>query len=86
MDTLTAAELATLTTAIAAALTLVLKTLFGGCHESRCTNIETCFGCVKLSRNVLDAAESDDENDDPERPVAPVPASIGGDAPAANAA
>jgi hypothetical protein len=86
MEEITPAELATLATAASAALVLVLKTLFGGCHESRCTSIETCYGCIKLSRNVAEPNESDEENGDGERAVAPNAPIIGRDAPAANAA
>ena len=39
----TPAEIATLMTAMSAALVLVLKTLFGGAQQSRCTSV--CWGC-----------------------------------------
>ena len=43
------AELATLLTSIGAMVTLLLKTLFAGARDSRCTSL--CWGCVK--RDVL---------------------------------
>ena len=53
----TPAEIATLMTAMSAAVVLVLKTLFGGAQQSRCTSV--CWGCC--TRDPLPVAANESE-------------------------
>ena len=58
----TPAELASFCTAASAALVLLIKTICGGIHDSRCTSLRC--GCCEMNRAVKKDSRDEESDDD----------------------